>query len=688
MLLLAPPPDSTINLHGVTVHAKSERTMQQTQNISEVRASYLEEHPASTLMQSLATLPGIQAMTIGSGLSRPAIRGMGFNRMVVAHDGIKHEGQQWGDDHGLEIDQSSVGRIEVIKGPAALLYGSDAIGGVLNITSATIPRVPFEGEVCLTGHSNNASGGLSSHFGGRKGGFFYRAGLNLTDYADYRVPTDTIYYYSYAIRLHDGCMRNTAGNERDLHLLMGYTNDRNLRTDLSISNVYSRSGFFADAHGLEVRLSDINYDASRRDIDLPYQWVSHTKVQSHTIWQIEHGHLDINLAWQHNQREEMSEPFSHGYMPKPPDSLERGLDRHTLTANADLLLHLPHRNDLHAGLNSEYSNNSRYGWGFIIPAYSMMSGGVYLTDNYRHSSHLTLSGGLRYDAATIDIDPYTDWFATDGIYRQRAYSLHRSFNNLTWSAGANWHKNGWMLRLNLGKAFRTPIAKELSCDGVNYHRFTYEQGNADLMPERSYQLDAGVQWSGGRWTIKADPFFNYFPNYIYLNPTDHYSEGMQLYQYTQCEALRWGLEADAEWLMAQHWLLSLKGEYCYARQLSGDKAGYTLPFSVPAAADIDLLYRFNTHSHDGITLNLHLVARQNDIVPPEKPTPGYTTINISACKHYTLRSGKLSLVLSVSNLLNQRYFDHTSFYRLIDVPEPGRNISLKINYSFKKSNKE
>ena len=265
------PDDSTVvELKGVTVSGQRQRDFQMRTSQSAVQVShdYLQQHFSGSRMQTLEGIPGVKAMSIGSGQSKPTIRGLGFNRMVVSGDGIKHEGQQWGDDHGLEIDQFAVDRAEVIKGPAALLYGSDAIGGVLNLYTNHVPTETLSGSVQLFGRSNNEQIGVTAKVGGRLGNWFYRVGATLIDYADYRVPTDSIQYYSYWIRLKDRRLRNTAGCERDGSMVLGYAGYR-FHTDLRISDSYSKSGFFANAHGLEVRLSDIDYDHSRREVDLP-----------------------------------------------------------------------------------------------------------------------------------------------------------------------------------------------------------------------------------------------------------------------------------------------------------------------------------------------------------------------------------------------------------------------------------
>lgn len=691
LMLQAPqvPPDSTKTLRMVTITAQSERAVSESQNSSEVTSEYIEQHLAGSLAQSLEGVAGVKAVSIGTSLSRPTIRGMGFNRMVVSENGIKHESQQWGDDHGLEIDQHAVDRVEIVKGPAALLYGSDAVGGVLDITSNAISRHPFEVTASLFGRSNNESMGFSTRVGGRKKGFFYRAGLTMSGFADYRVPTDSIQYYSYWIRLNDGRLRNTAGSEIDGRLMLGYTNNENFRTDLTVSDVNCRSGFFANAHGMEVRLSDIDYDRSWRDVDLPYQWVNHLKVQSHTMWQLGTVDLTADVAWQHNLREELSEPVAHGYMPQPKDSLERAFDKHTFGANIGLKMPLGEHHTLRAGLQGEMQRNRRSGWGFIIPDFDMMTLGAYLTDQWEVNSLLTLNGGLRYDIGQIDIGAYSDWYPSEGVFLQRSQELHRSFDNLSFSLGANWHGERWVVKANVGKAFRMPIAKELGANGVNYHIFRYEQGNPALDPEQSYQFDLGLVrylLSEDNLLVEFDPYVNYFPNYIYLNPTAEYEEGLQLYRYMQTEALRLGAELRVVYRASKHWEAELRGAFCHATQLSGQKRGYTLPFAVPASVDVEARYLFGEEGR--ATLNLHLVVPQNDIVPPEKPTPGYHTVNLSVGHHFHLRQGELHVSLQANNLLNTRYYDHTSYYRLIDVPEPGRNVAINIKYKFKKQEKQ
>ena len=687
MLCGVEPTDTTVTLDAVTVTGQQRRDyqMRSSQTTVQVSSDYLNQHFAGSLMQTLEGIPGVKAMSIGSGQSKPVIRGLGFNRLAVSEDGVKHEGQQWGDDHGLEIDQFAIDRAEVIKGPAALLYGSDAIGGVLSLYTNHVPTEPFGGSVQLFGRSNNEQLGISAKVGGRIGDFFYRANATLIDYADFRVPTDSIQYYSYWIRLKDRRLRNTAGCERDGSVMLGYAG-YSFHSDVRVSDSYSKSGFFANAHGLEVRLSDIDYDRSRRDIDLPYQWVNHLKVLSHTTWRSDILSAELNLAYQNNVREERSEPVSHGYMPTPDGSLERRFNKSTYSG-ALLLRYENGRHALQGGLSGEYQHNRRGGWGFIIPDFEVGSMGCYVTDRYTLRDNLILNAGLRFDYARTHIHGYNDWYATpvDGtaVYQQRSAEQRRHFTSLTWSAGVNYSSGQWVMKANVGKSFRVPIPKELGADGVNYHIFRYERGNARLDPEESYQLDASVSWADEVWEVVVEPYLNYFPNYIYLSPTSQYVEGLQLYHYTQARVLRYGLEAQATCRLSAHWQAHVQGEYLYARQKSGEKKGYTLPFSTPWSADAGMKYLFDRRGKGFVGLTAHIVGRQDEVVPPEKPTGGYWTLNLSAGKLFQLKgSTVLSVALHADNLLNRRYYDHTSYYRLIDVPEPGRNVSLMLGVEF------
>ncbi len=271
---------------------------------------------------------------------------------------------------------------------------------------------------------------------------------------------------------------------------------------------------------------------------------------------------------------------------------------------------------------------------------------------------------------------------TDSVYMVRATEMKRRFHSLTWSAGVNYSHGKWVVKGNVGKSFRMPIPKELGANGINYHIFRFERGNRQLDPEKSYQLDVSLGWEGKALSLCLEPYLNYFSNYIYLSPTAQYVEGLQLYHYTQARVLRCGLEAQAGYTFNRHWATTLQGEYLWARQRSGEKKGYTLPFSTPWSLDGELKYIFMARGEGYLSLRAHIVGKQDEIVPPEKPTDGYWTLHLTAGKHFSLGHHSLQLTLQANNLLNRRYYDHTSYYRLIDVPEPGFHVSAMARLEF------
>ncbi|NLJ17546.1 TonB-dependent receptor [Globicatella sulfidifaciens] len=677
--------------------------------ILEVNASDIRSEIGGSLIQTLEKNPGIKSVGIGSSNSKPLIRGLGFNQVAVIENGIKHEGQEWGADHGLEIDQYSINKLEIIKGPSSFLYGSDALGGVINVNSNTAPsKHTFGGNIDLVGKSNNLHFGGSLNVFGRKDKWFFNFRSTYMDYADYRVPSDTVYIYSYAVDLDKHFVRNTAGKEWSNSLHFGYINNK-VKSIFSISNNFSKSGFFANAHGITpINIDETIYDASNRDILLPFQKVNHVKVSNQTNIYLKKHQLIFEIGAQNNFRTEYSKYVAHGYMPAvfPEDldfssDLEREYNKSTISFNAtDKLMLKNHQ--LSYGVNASYENNKIGGWGFLIPKYNAYNFGIFVFDRFSINEHLKLLGALRYDFGHTQVESYYDWFESDVIedgntYKeklQKAEDFSRSFNNLSWSIGMDYNINDWRFNVNLGKSFRMPIAKELAANGINYHYFRYEKGNNQLSPEQSYQLDLGVHFKKQKWNIGLTPFVNYFSNYIFLNPTSnydtYYGAGNQIFEYTQAKVFRTGFELQGEFKPIQQLRFQTGLEYLYSIQLSGTKKYYPLPFSPPTSCIISVSYEPNLWErhleNTFFKINWKVATAQNRIVPPEKTTPAYNVLGISIGTSIKMKKNAIDLSLNVYNLLNQKYLNHTSFYRLIELPEQGRNfvLSIKIPFDFKK----
>ncbi len=681
------------------------RKNEESLNIEVVNENYLRQNLGGSLMKSLERLPGVTTIDIGSGQSKPVIRGLGFNRIVVVENGVKHEGQQWGADHGLEIDQFSVDRVEVLKGPASLMYGSDAIAGVVDLKQIEIPTMnSFGGSIDVIGKSNNNLLGSSVFLYARKNKIFYTIRGTVQDFADYRVPTDSIDIYSYRAPLYKNRLRNTAGKEHGLHLSFGYVGKQfSNRTYFSILD--NKYGFFANAHGLEPRGVDTElHDKSDRDIQYPYQKVKHIKLINKNEWRKDNFRFESEIGFQRNFREEVSKYVQHGYMPATfPDTLtfssdlERLFDKYIYSANAKVEYTNNYNSTIVVGMNTEYQDNSIDGRGFIIPAFKQLKTGGFIYAKHKFSDKSLLQAGLRYDYGHLAMESYSDWFSSPVVfdsdttyeYLQRAEDSELNFSNISWSLGYNYNSNNLAFKFNFGKSFRMPIAKELGANGVNYHHFSYEVGDPDLSPEISYQFDAGVELKTKTFAIGFTPFVNYFPNYIYLNPSSEhdnlYGNGNQVYYYTQSEVFRFGGEIHTHYDILKFLQVGLIGEYVYSEQLSGAKRGFTLPFSPPASALLNAKFipaDKGFFSNNYLSVDYKIVMGQNRIVPPEIKTDGYKIVNLGIGTDILFKHQKISLSIQVQNFLNTKYYNHTSYYRLINVPEPGRNYVINISMPF------
>ena len=382
--------ESSTALEKVEIHAKSkQRRAKETPIVSlSVSKEFLNKNRENSLMQTLSKIPGVSTINIGSGQSKPVIRGLGFNRVSVVQNGIKHEAQQWGNDHGLEIDQYGIENIQIIKGPASLVYGSDAIAGVVDIQPNKTPiQNSFGGAINMLGESNNDLLGVSGGIESRNEKWFYRARLTYRDYGDYKVPTDKINYENYIFKLHNNNLRNTSGKEANASFSLGYVSDY-VKSEVFFSNVHTKNGFFANAHGLEVRTSSIDYDSSNRDIDLPFHKVNHLKIMNNTSIIMDKHTFHFDFGFQNNHREEHSEPVPHGYMPKPLDSKERIFNKNTYALNIKDCFKIKNKHDIVGGLNIEFQDNNIGGWGFLIPEYTRFTMGVFAYDQFEIHSNL------------------------------------------------------------------------------------------------------------------------------------------------------------------------------------------------------------------------------------------------------------------------------------------------------------
>lgn len=694
--------DTTSRLSEVVVESSAKLPKPEVEipvSVESLGKSFFIQKNSTNFVKTLTKLPGIESMDIGAGFSKPVIRGMGFNRIAVVDKGIVQQNQQWGADHGLEIDQYDVDNVRVHKGPMSLRYGSDAIGGVIEILPTEPPEKNyFWGDITFIGKSNNDLLGTSFAVNWKHNKWFLRGRFTEQHFGDYRIPADTITYLTWQMPIYKRRMKNTSGMERSASLSANYRSEK-FETWLHVSDVYAKNGFFPGAHGIPD-LSRLKHDGSYRNIEMPYSTANHLKIISNNTFFIGKHKLLADIGFQQNSREEISAFHTHYSNQKPPaeePNKELAFLLNTLSGNFRFALKENHFWTNIFGLSFEYQHNSVGGYSFLLPNFNQISGGAYWVSNYKVCSHLALSAGLRYDLAKINIKGFYDKILEEYLqgqgynqqdvvqYATRVEELHKNFADWSASVGLAYSTFRHKARLNIGKSFRYPSANELASNGVHHGAFRHELGNRNLKPESSYQLDLGYEFQTKKIKLSLTPYASYFTNYIFLEPSGRWSilpHTGQFYSYRQAKVFMAGSEISLRYDIIEDLSANISGDYNYNLNLSD---GYPLPFSVPAKLHFDVDYSSTTHlfiKSYSFNAGFDYVFAQNHIARNEEPTPSAFLINLSASAFFRIKKFAFTADLQVQNLLNTAYFNHLSFYRKLNAPEAGRNIQLIIKIPF------
>jgi iron complex outermembrane receptor protein len=687
----------TIELECITVASgsfkkSSDRTS--TLSVEVAEKEFLKEHFTGNLTQALEYLPGVRSMDIGSGFSKPMIRGMGFNRISVTENGIKQEGQQWGSDHGLEIDAFNIERVTVRKGPASLLYGSDVMGGVIEITQTPAPyENRIFGEVALMTKSVNGTLSGSVMLGMKKDAWHIKLRYSEKQFGDYRIPTDTIIYLTQRIPIYGRKLKNTAGIERSVNVHSEYRRHR-YYSNYAVSNIWQKTGFFPGAHGIP-NISAVQDDGNSRNIGLPYSRVNHLKATSHQQYTWDNLYTSWDIGFQNNHREEWSKFHTHYGSQNPPEkNPDKELEFSLNTFSSSMKLRSVSSGDFehNAGWDIQYQQNRIDGYSFLLPEYDRFTTGVSSFSSWRPSGHFSLSGGLRYDYGTVDIsaykDPYLEVYLQEmgydhaliEPYQWRSYPVDRDFGDFSGSLGMVWNPGVHLFKANIGHSFRLPGANELAANGVHHGTFRHEQGDPSLTSERGWQLDVSYLYDNKGISLSANTFFSWYNNYIYLKPTGEWSvlpHAGQIYRYTGAEVIFAGTEISFDVKILSFLKYSLLGEYVYTYNRDEHTP---LSFSPPASARNILTLNFKKMQ---VFAELQSIATQNRVAKNESKTDGANLVNLGGNILVPLGNTILDISLFLRNLFNTKYYNHLSFYRKVEIPEPGRNFQLLIKVPFK-----
>ncbi len=677
-------PDN-VDIEEVVIKGNSTKQQKQEKTLSVeiVDDEFIQQNVSSNLIKSIERLPGISSIDVGQGFSKPVIRGLSFNRVAVAENGVKQEGQQWGADHGLEIDQFGIEKIEIIKGPASLIYGSDAIGGVIQINpNSIVQKRTLLANAQVLFKSINNYGGASVGLKYRREDWFYNFRFTQADFGDYKVPADSFFYNRYRLPIYNNSLKNTAGKEMDFSFTIGVLKSQYKNT-LTISNVNSKNGFFPGSHGIPSA-SKLLVDGDNRNIDLPYQMVNHLKIINNSKLYLEQGAIEFSFGFQNNFRQEWSLFHTHYPNQEAPElnpNLELELRLNSISSDIKYK-HQTERNEFETGFSAQHQLNAIGGYIFLLPEYKRSALGYFVFDNYRVTNKMMLSSGLRFDYGQTNIDKFYSVYAQNFKSNQ----FVAKFYDVSWAVGLTYTFSEKLnLKTNIGKSFRMPNAAELSANGIHHGSFRYEVGENSITSEYSYQFDAGMYFSNEKLQVELSGFVNYFPNFIYLSPTGSYlhpngseiaeADAGQVYQYLQSEAFRTGGELLIAYKPIEQLHLTTSAEYIYATDLE-----YPIPFTPPLNIYAELSYNLSKSTkvfeNTILNFNSNITASQNRVARNELITKGHTIFNFSFSSDIKISKIKINFAVQIQNIFNTKYFNHLSFYRLIELPEAGRNVQI------------
>lgn len=679
-----------INQYLVEESILKTREKASTLKITLVDKKYMERHAGFTLMNQLDGLPGINVINTGTGISKPIIRGFSFNRVIVADKGIKQEGQQWGWDHGLEIDPFDVDRVEIIRGPASLIYGPEAIGGVIHIRlPELLPKNSIQGTVITTYRSPNHLWGVSAQVRARWKDISLNMRYTQQEYGDYSVPADSFLYNSYWLKIYNRKLKNTAGKEQNFSTSLGISKNWGY-SFVTVSRVFQKAGFFAGAHGIpsSYQLQD---DGNSRDIDFPKQTIEHWKVIWNNNIRIGKSWLEVDWGFQQNLRNEYSYPHNHGqYYIVDSSNIEHQFTLQTYTAN--FRLHLGNTK-MHwiVGFNTQYQQNRSAGFAYLIPHFNQWQSGLFVHFRKEFNKQFSMNAGARFDAAWLQILRYElplyNFQGTPVGSIVKVYGFERFFANGSGNMGISWHKNESIsLRWNFGSSFRFPIAPELTANGVHHGTFRHEKGDSTLTQERGVQIDFIADIQRKKWNLSISPFFYYFHNFIYLRPTGDFSplpEAGQIYQYSQANTIQTGLEIQQDVHFTNNLHMNTTLDYVFALNLND---GYPLPFIPPGMMQIELEYNLKTKNK--IIRDTYFRIIPQGVLPQmltarnEFKTPGYLLVHAGAGTSFHWKGLIVDVKTEIQNIFNQRYMVHVNRYRILNLPEPGTQFLLTLTFSF------
>ncbi|MFC4721958.1 TonB-dependent receptor domain-containing protein [Geojedonia litorea] len=620
---------------------QSENVMKvERENISDLRSK-----GAMNLSDGLSNIAGVETITTGLSIGKPVIRGLSSNRVLVYAQGVRLENQQFGDEHGLGLSAAGIESIEVIKGPASLLYGSDALGGVLYLNPE---RFAKENTSAADGNFNYFSNtnGFNTNAGYKvsKGKFKYIFRAGLAEHADYQTQEYRV--------------TNTRFKEKDFKAALGYQASK-FKTELRYNVNASKLGIPEEIGVQSTNVTPL----------LPFQDITNHIFSSKSVLFFEDSNLEINLGYLYNDRKEFEEHHEEDEEEEEEEHevLEAALQMKLKTFNYDIKYHLPEigRFETILGVQGMNQTNTNYGEEQLIPNASTNDFGL-LATSHIHFDLLDVQLGARYDNRNIDVES----------------GLTKSFNSFNGALGFKTNiANKITARLNFATGFRAPNLAELTSDGSHEGTNRYEIGNPNLKNEQNFQTDLALEFKNDHIELFVNGFYNKVNNYIFIAPNGQIIDGDDVFVYEQNDAKLFGGEIGLhfhphplDWLHIESSFESVTG-----KQNDNSYLPLIPANSINNKVRVELV---NDWLSEGYAfLKLTTTLKQDNLSEFETITPGYNLLSAGMGGKITVLNHELQINISGNNLTDKSYIHHLSRLKSEGIYNIGRNFSLGLTYT-------
>jgi len=614
--------------------------------ISRIDTKDITQSVQPSFIASLAEIPGVSVISKGLGVATPVIRGLSLSNVLMLNNGIPMENFQFSEDHPYMVDESGISRIEIIKGPASLMYGSGAVGGVINLISETVaPQGRIEGDVNTKFFSNTLGTSSSMGIKGNQNGWVWGARAALNSDKDF-------------IQGNSQSAPNTRFNANSAKLNAGLIKKFG---SFRLFYDYNRSKL-----GMAVPPALALVTKNERQNNVWYQDLTDQLLIAKSQIFFGNFRLSTDLSYQNNTRRLQGSDLT------PVKELV-DMNLKTFTYRMKGIYEFNESTKAFLGIQGmSQSNKNHQAPERVIPNARLNDFSVFGMLHEQFTPKIITEAGLRFDHRKVVVPKYG----------QNIPQLEKSFNNISASIGTNFHfSNRVLLRFNLASAFRSPNIAELSQNGLHDNR--YEIGDSQLKNQRNLETDLDLHIHTRHATFDVSAFYNNIYDYIYLSPTSETRDGYGVFRYLQTPSRLYGGEVGIhihphplEWL-------HIKANYSYiiGQKISG---GY-LPLIPANKLHFELMVKKNKwHAlrNTFVKVAMDDVFDQNNPSAFETPSTGYTLLSAGLGTDLSLHGQLMQFSLTATNILNTLYMDHLSTLKEVGIYNMGRNISLNIRIPF------